>query len=76
MTSIEVFSHDLEQPRRVGTLTPSFMGASLAGASFEYDRAFLTTGYALSPELRPSTPAPLEQYVVFCGRVNRKPADP
>ncbi len=35
----------------VGTLRPSFMGRTLAGASFEYDRAFIESGYPLSPGL-------------------------
>ncbi|WP_159498974.1 type II toxin-antitoxin system HipA family toxin [Microbacterium sp. 18062] len=48
---IDVYSHDRHEPRRAGTLRPSFMGRTLAGASFEYDPQFLTDGYALSPDL-------------------------
>lgn len=50
-TPIEVYSHDREVERLAGVLRPSFMGRSLAGASFEYDPSFIADGYALSPEL-------------------------
>ena len=49
--TVEVYSHDREQPRLAGVLRPSFMGRSLAGASFEYDAAFIADGYALAPAL-------------------------
>lgn len=52
---IDVYSHDRDEPRRVGSLNPSYMGRSLAGAWFEYDRGFLIDGYDISPEL-PRTP--------------------
>ena len=48
---IEVWSHDRAEPRLAGTLRPSFMGRVLAGASLEYDLAFIEDGYPLSPEL-------------------------
>lgn len=48
--AVEVYSHDRKQPRLAGVLRPSFMGRSLAGASFEYDAAFIADGYALAPD--------------------------
>lgn len=42
---------DEGEPRRAGTLRPSFMGRTLAACSFVYDDAFLADGYELSPDL-------------------------
>lgn len=43
-SEIEVYSHDTPEPRRAGTLRPSFAGGTLAGASFEYHTEFIATG--------------------------------
>lgn len=50
MSEIEVWV-DEGEPRFAGVLRPSFMGRALAACSFVYDDAFLSYGYALSPDL-------------------------
>lgn len=49
---VEVWSGEAAEPRRVGTLRPSFQGLrTLASSSFEYDPAFLRDGWQISPDL-------------------------
>jgi serine/threonine-protein kinase HipA len=49
---VEVWTTTADGDVRVGTLRPSFLGGrSLASSSFEYDRAFLASGWQISPDL-------------------------
>ncbi|ROS69141.1 serine/threonine-protein kinase HipA [Curtobacterium sp. PhB172] len=50
--SVEVWTGESAEPRRVGTLRPSFQGLrTLASSSFEYDDDFLRHGWQVSPDL-------------------------
>lgn len=50
--AVEVWIGEAPEPRRVGTLRPSFQGLrTLASSSFEYDPDFLRDGWQVSPDL-------------------------
>ncbi len=50
--TVEVWSSEAPEARRVGTLRPSFQGLrTLASSSFEYDPDFLRDGWQVSPDL-------------------------
>lgn len=50
--AVEVWAGEAPEPRRVGTLRPSFQGLrTLASSSFEYDPAFINDGWQVSPDL-------------------------